>query len=435
MNAKKMKTTLKLVTTLLLLICFVAIFYEESLAAIQSGGVLNEVYTKYKEASSAWVSVIQNAATRLFWALTAISMVWTFSQLLFHRSSLAELFGELIRFMLFTGFYLWLLTNGPTIAEDIIISMRELAMSASEQGSISPSSIVDIGFSILSDACEKISAWSLLSPITSAGCLITSGIILVVLALVAINMLLQLCSAWVLAYAGIFFLGFGGSKWTSDMAINYFKTVLGLGASLMTMVLLVGIGTNIIEGYHLKMSEDMKLQELAVLLVASITLLLLVDKLPAMVAGIITGASIGSSGGGSFGAGAAVGAAMTAGSMAASAGGLAKGAAGMAGRTALAGAANIVGLAKAFKNAKSNLSTDGGGSGGGLSAAMGNRSPSAVEVGKAMAGAAASMAGQAMGNAVNNAKQGFSNQVQNSMGGKLAESFKNGGDKGGNNES
>jgi type IV secretion system protein VirB6/type IV secretion system protein TrbL len=39
-------------------------------------------------------------------------------------------------------------------------------------------------------------------------------------------MLLLLASGWVLAYGGVFFLGFGGSRWTSDLAINYYKTVL-----------------------------------------------------------------------------------------------------------------------------------------------------------------------------------------------------------------
>jgi type IV secretory pathway TrbL component len=31
------------------------------------------------------------------------------------------------------------------------------------------------------------------------------------------------------SYAGIFFLGFGGSRWTSDIAINYYKTVFRRG--------------------------------------------------------------------------------------------------------------------------------------------------------------------------------------------------------------
>jgi type IV secretion system protein TrbL len=70
-------------------------------------------------------------------------------------------------------------------------------------------------------------------------------IILVVLTLVGVNMLLLLISGWILAYAGSFFLGFGGSRWTSDMAITYFKTVLGVGAQLFAMVLLVGIGKSL----------------------------------------------------------------------------------------------------------------------------------------------------------------------------------------------
>ena len=37
---------------------------------------------------------------------------------------------------------------------------------------------------------------------------------------------------WILAYAGIFFLGFGGSRSTSEMAINYYKTVRGRGIAV-----------------------------------------------------------------------------------------------------------------------------------------------------------------------------------------------------------
>lgn len=371
-------------------------------AELSSGGLLNDVLQKYKTAAMSWGTVIQEKATWLFITLTAISMVWTFSQLMFHRSSFAELFGELIRFMVFTGFFLWLLRNGPKMATAIIDSFKQIGSEASSQSAVSPSALVDIGFKIFDKVCQESSVWS---PVISAGCLVTAGIILVILALIGINMLLQLCSAWVLAYAGVFFLGFGGSKWTSDMAVNYFKTVLGLGASLMTMILLVGIGTGMINEYSTRMSSDMKLQELAVLLVASITLLLLVDKLPAMVAGIISGASIGSSGAASFGAGAAVGAAMTAGAMA-------MGSASKLGSAAVGAAANIAGLSQASKAAAQELSGVGGG--GSL---MGSKSPSATEIRKAVLGGAAKAAGQAV-------KQAASDRVNNSLAGKIAGHIK-----------
>lgn len=181
---------------------------------------------------------------------------------------------------------------------------------AGGQEDLEPSGIVDLGFTIYNTAQDNLDIWSA----TSIAAYIISLIILVIFALIGINMLLQLCSAWVLAYAGIFFLGFGGSKWTSDMAVNYFKTVLGLGASLMTMTLLIGIGTSIVTESigQMDTSGAQNLTEMAVLLITSITLFMLVDKLPSMVAGIINGASIGSTGIGAFGAGAAIGTAATA---------------------------------------------------------------------------------------------------------------------------
>ena len=179
---------------------------------------------------------------------------------------------------------------------------------ASNQPTTSPSSLVDIGFKIYDAAQENLDIWSA----TSIAAYIISLIILVIFALIGINMLLQLCSAWVLAYAGVFFLGFGGSKWTSDMAVNYFKTVLGLGASLMTMTLLIGIGTSIVTESIAQMdtSGAQNLTEMAVLLITSITLFMLVDT--SMVAGIINGASVGSTGSRAFGAGAAIGTAAAA---------------------------------------------------------------------------------------------------------------------------
>jgi type IV secretion system protein TrbL len=70
------------------------------------------------------------------------------------------------------------------------------------------------------------------------------------LALVGVNMLLLLASGYILAYAGVIFLGFGGSRWTSDIALNYFKTVVAVGASLMTMVLIVGVGKTFLDQYY-----------------------------------------------------------------------------------------------------------------------------------------------------------------------------------------
>lgn len=415
-----MQQIVKMMLTLITITLFIS-HASESFAALDPAGMLDTVLQKYQIAARSWASVIQEKASWIFITLATISMVWTFSQLMFHRSSFAEFFGEFIRFIMFMGFFLWLLNNGPTMALAIIKSLSQIGNEASGLSGTTPSSIVDVGFQVLSVTLKNM---NMTSPLVSLGGFLVGICVLIILALVGINMLLQLCAAWVLAYAGIFFLGFGGSKWTSDMAINYFKTVLGIGASLMTMTLLVGVGTGIITEAQAQMQiEPMNLEELGVLLVFSLTLLLLVDKLPAMVAGIVTGAGIGSIGGG-FGAGAAVGAAMTAAAAV-------SGAASVASST-VTGAA---GIASALKAASQSVSGSaggtaggaaggaGGGAGGGVSEGgrslgeiMGAGVKHASQMGKSMAGAATDMG-----------KEHFQSKASQSFGGRMASRM--GGDK------
>ncbi|MQA21664.1 P-type conjugative transfer protein TrbL [Rugamonas rivuli] len=280
-------------------------------ATIETSDILDNVHDVYATAATAWAAVIKLHATRLFWTLALISMVWTFGMMALRSADVGEFFAEFVRFTIFTGFYWWLLDNGPAIAIAIIDSMRSIGGSASAGTHAygyplpSPSSIVDIGFDIFSKVVNNSSVWS---PFASFVGVLISLVILLSLALMAVNILILLISAWVLAYAGIFFLGFGGSRWTSDMAISYFKTVLGVGAQLLVMVLLVGVGKTFIDTFYSRMSAGMKLNEMAAVMVVVVVMLALINKLPGLLAGLVSGGGTGALGSG-FTAGSAVAAA------------------------------------------------------------------------------------------------------------------------------
>ncbi len=217
-------------------------------------------------------------------------------------------------------------------------------------------------------AIKNLSVWS---PIDSFVGVVLSAGILLLLAVIAVNMLLLLVSAWILMYAGIFFLGFGGACWTADMAINYFKTVLGVAVQLFAMILLVGIGNDLLSSFYSKMTTGtLNFEELGVMLVFCVSLLILVSKIPPLLASIITGGGIGHAGGiGSFSAGTLVGATMGAAAMGAAT-------AATAGAALTAGAANIGGGAQALMAAfsKANAAASAGGSSGDLMAASGGGS-------------------------------------------------------------
>ncbi|MEW9860605.1 P-type conjugative transfer protein TrbL [Pseudomonas putida] len=322
-------------------------FSKTALAGgLDSGNMLNKILDSFSTVATTWQSEITSSASWLFWSLALISMVWTYGLMALRNADLQSFFAETIRFFGTLGFFWWLLQNGPAISMSIINTMRTISAKAAGLGTgLSPSSIVDIGFGILT----KVSASaSVLSPVVSALMLSAAIVVLVILALIAVNMLLLLVSAWLLAYAGIFLLGFGGSRWTSDIAISFYKTVLGIGIQLFTMTFLIGVGKSFLDQYYKAFEVGTPdLNSLCVLLVASVILLTLVNKLPPMLAGIVgTGGQ--ASGIGSFGAGAALGVATMAASAVASAGSAA-----LSGAKELAGGASAV--SAAFKSAQANM--------------------------------------------------------------------------------
>ncbi|WP_276282982.1 P-type conjugative transfer protein TrbL [Shigella flexneri] len=234
---------------------------------LSSSGVMNDVLKRFHDAAATWGPAIESAASRLFWTLVVISMVWTFGMMALRKADIGEFFAEFVRFTIFTGFFWWLLTNanqGMNIAGTIVQSLQTLGAQAGglSNSNLGPSSILDLGFELYNRTVQATSELGWRQMATALVMELMALAVLFVLALIAVNLLLLLASAWILLYAGVFFLGFGGSRWTSDMAINYYKTVLGLAAQLMAMVLLVAIGKEFINHYYTQISENMASQEL-----------------------------------------------------------------------------------------------------------------------------------------------------------------------------
>ncbi len=360
-------------------------------AAIDSSGLLDNALTNFQTSAAGWATYITTRASWLFWTLAVISLVWTMGQMALRRAELGEFVGEVASFSIMTGFFWWLLTNGPAYAVAIMNSMRQIAGNASGLGpNVYPSSLVDIGFQLLDKVMIQTSVWE---PIVSAINFIVCLVVLIVVALIGVNMLVMLVSGWILAFAGIFFLGFGGSRWTSDMAINYYRTVLALGAQLAGMVLVVGIGYSFINNYYVNMSGQVRTQEMAVLMIAAVILLGLVNKIPPLLGGLAMGGGVGALGSG-VSLGSMVGTAMmmgatmgTAGAMAAA--GMANVASGTKALIAAAGMGNMAGstdgpprmgggsASGGVAGGPSSGPAGGGGSSGGfpLTAAMGGPIP------------------------------------------------------------
>ena len=274
-------------TTVIILALLVLLVSAARGDAADMSGVVDTILGKYQNAGQAWVGALKSAATWMFWSLAMISLAWTCISMAIKQAEMGEFFAELCRFILFTGLFFWLLTNGPEFANDIINSLRTVGGTASGTGkAIYPAQLINLGMQVFQQTLQHVNffqAESIAAPI------IIAIIILIVCALIAVNMILLLCAAWVVLYAGLIFLGFGGCRWTSDMAINYYRTVLGVGVSLMTMQLIIGLGTKFLQDLVASTGTTLDAGSLAIIMVVCIILAVVAHRLPQMVAGMVVG--------------------------------------------------------------------------------------------------------------------------------------------------
>ena len=278
-----MRRTVPLALLLLLLLALPAAYAQ----SVDMHSVVDTLLSKYKSAGQTWANTIEQAATNLFWLLAMISLGWTCASMAIRQSDLVEIVAELCRFIMFTGFFFWLLLHGAPFSNAIVKSLWQIGGDAGGTGqSIYPGDLITLGMKVYQQTLQHV---SFLQPESIVAPIIIAVIILIVCALVAVNMILLLCAAWIVLYAGLIFLGFGGCRWTSDMAINYYRTVLGIGVSLMTMQLIIGIGVQFLQQLVASTSQTLDASQLGILLCAVIILAVISHRLPHIVAGMVVG--------------------------------------------------------------------------------------------------------------------------------------------------
>ncbi|MCC5064039.1 P-type conjugative transfer protein TrbL [Xanthomonas campestris] len=341
-------------------VLFLVLFSADAHAAVDNYDILDGIVKELKTVTETMAGKLVGFATTLFWSLAVINMVWTFGMMVMRKADIGEFFAELARFIITLGFFWWLLSNavtGMNIAGTIIESMRDMAAQATGLGrELSPSGIVDVGFDVLKRVMNA--DMGLAETIVAFAVAI---IILLIFAAVGVNMVVALAESWFLLYGGLFVLGFGGSRWTTDIAIGYYRQVLGVGFKLFGMAAIVGIGATFVNTYVARLTANVRLTELAVMLVAAYVFYKLSDRIPSMMASLISG---GGPGGGFSGIGGAV-----------SAGAVAGAAAGLAAAAASGGAsvaASAAGGAQAVMAAASAAAQAADGGGGGMSSASGS---------------------------------------------------------------
>ena len=81
---------MKKINSVIMLIGLLVVVAPEAFAAIDNAGVMDKVSDRFKTHASSWASIIETVATRLFWSLVTISMVWTFGMMALRKAEQAH---------------------------------------------------------------------------------------------------------------------------------------------------------------------------------------------------------------------------------------------------------------------------------------------------------------------------------------------------------
>lgn len=257
--------------------------------------ILNEVSDTFRTTAATWAEKLNKYALALFWMLASISLTWTAIELALKHAEFGEIVGELAKYIIFTGLFVFLLESGPYIAGLIFETFSKLGgigaglpTGGSGLPSMSPSDIIDVGL----DFYEKTTSSLSWMGIGTAFCSLIQTVVAIVFFLfcliIAIKVLVQIIALWCYMYAGAFLLGFGGSRWHRDISINYFKGVLTASVKYFAMLFIIAIMKDLITNLLKDMSFEQPIAMLQALALP-IIFYMVMETVPDMIASIVSG--------------------------------------------------------------------------------------------------------------------------------------------------
>lgn len=352
-----------------------------------------------------WSEIIRVYAIRLFLLLAAIDFGWMCANFIFEKKELEDMVYSAAKKLMTLSFFFSLLLTTNTWIPQIINSFSKIGKEAGGTVVATPDGIAAHGYDAAIGVFEILNALDLGEQIVAVLPAVGMALLIFLAFLwTAAQLLVAQIESSIAIGAGIILMGFGGSRWTTDMATKYKQYVVATGVKLMLMYIIVGTGATLFNDIKLVSGEQF-LSSMLVAAGSAFMYAFLATKVPAMASGMMSGSP-------SMSAGDLMGAAIGAG--AAMAGlGAAGAAMGKAGAGAIGGgAAAATGVGQAL-GAGLQSGMDMGKSGAGLAAhAVGE-----------VASHGLGMASGAIGDRLAGGSAGFGEMVSNSTGGRIATSI------------
>lgn len=280
-------------STVLAIVVTAAVFLHTVGPAIAAadGGVLTTVEIQVVTAAKGWELTVTNAAKSLFWILAGIEVGIAAVWLAIQAATIEAWFAELVRRIMFIGFFAFVLAEGPSFAKAVVDSLFQIGGGS---GSASPANVFNAGLTVASAMSQKISFGVFQDNALALSASLAMIVSVIAFSLVAAIFLAVLVEMYVGLLAGMIMLGLGGSSFTKDFAIRYLVYAFSVGMKLMSLVMIAKIGSDVLIGLAQDTSVGDQYQTALAIAGIAVVVFILAMYVPSIVQGVVQGASVSS---------------------------------------------------------------------------------------------------------------------------------------------
>lgn len=219
------------------------------------GGILTGLADQFSTTTASWTTTALGYAQDLFFALVAIEIAWSAITYVLQKDSLPDFVAALLLKILSVGFFYILLQPqyGPVWISDIVASFSQAGSAIGGQsqfGPSDPSSVFNCGTDVANAMLQSISQnnsgitlGNILPAVEACFSAIVCALgVVVAFAIIAGQLLITLIESYIVIGAGVFMLGFTGSRWTLVFGEKYVGYAVSVGIKLFMLELIVGLG-------------------------------------------------------------------------------------------------------------------------------------------------------------------------------------------------
>jgi len=248
--------------------------------------ILSKILMKFQTNGRQWGAALQGAALSLFGLLLIIDVVWMGVRMALKRAGIEETFVEFIRLLVFATFMYVVILYHKEWANAMIGGLGRFAEVDLKAVPMKAGDIFYAGLNMVGTIWDEISAWE---PANAVGLIFFGIALTIVFAIITAQVVLVKCEAFIVLNLGTLMLGFGGSGFTKEYAINFLRYTLAIAMKLFVMQMLITLAMTFMQDMT---GVKADYEELAVVLGAAIILLALTMSIPDVVAGIVNGSHV-----------------------------------------------------------------------------------------------------------------------------------------------